>query len=35
MGKKNRVSPELHYYSERLKHKLNKIRSVSAAVVFI
>lgn len=33
MWKKNRVSPELHYYSERLKQKLNRIRSVSAAVV--
>lgn len=33
MWEKNRVSPELHYYSERLKQKLNKIRSVSAAVV--
>ena len=33
MWKKNKISPELHYYSERLKQKLNKIRSVSVAIV--
>ena len=33
MGKKNGVGPELHYYSERLKQKLNKICFVGAAVV--